>query len=132
MLLVSDVKKEKQITMSEKDNKLFGIDKLNIKRSSIPAITHVDYSARIQTVHKETNPKYYDLIKEFKKITNCPVLVNTSFNVRGEPIVCSIEDAFNCFMGTNLDVLVIENFILFKEDQDKSLLKDYKNKFELD
>ena len=132
MLLVSDVKKEKQITMSEKDNKLFGIDKLNIKRSSIPAITHVDYSARIQTVHKETNPKYYDLINEFKKITNCPVLVNTSFNVRGEPIVCSIEDAFNCFMGTNLDVLVIENFVLFKEDQDKSLLKDYKNKFELD
>ncbi len=132
MLLVSDVKKEKQITMSEKDNKLFGIDKLNIKRSSIPAITHVDYSARIQTVHKETNPKYYDLINEFKKITNCPVLVNTSFNVRGEPIVCSVEDAFNCFMGTNLDILVIENFILFKEDQDKSLLKDYKNKFELD
>ncbi len=132
MLLVSDVKKEKQITMSEKDNKLFGIDKLNIKRSSIPAITHVDYSARIQTVHKESNPKYYDLINEFKKITNCPVLVNTSFNVRGEPIVCSVEDAFNCFMGTNLDVLVIENFILFKEDQDKSLLKDYKNKFELD
>ncbi|WP_075533650.1 carbamoyltransferase family protein [Candidatus Pelagibacter communis] len=132
MLLVSDVKKEKQITMSEKDNKLFGIDKLNIKRSSIPAITHVDYSARIQTVHKETNPKYYDLINEFKKITNCPVLVNTSFNVRGEPIVCSVEDAFNCFMGTNLDVLVIENFVLFKEDQDKSLLKDYKNKFELD
>ena len=132
MLLVSDIKKEKQITISEKDNKLFGIDKLNIKRSSIPAITHVDYSARIQTVHKETNPKYYDLINEFKKITNCPVLVNTSFNVRGEPIVCSVEDAFNCFMGTNLDVLVIENFILFKEDQDKSLLKDYKNKFELD
>ena len=132
MLLVSDIKKEKQITMSEKDNKLFGIDKLNIKRSSIPAITHVDYSARIQTVHKETNPKYYDLINEFKKITNCPVLVNTSFNVRGEPIVCSVGDAFNCFMGTNLDILVIENFILFKEDQDKSLLKDYKNKFELD
>ncbi len=132
MLLVSDIKKEKQITMSEKDNKLFGIDKLNIKRSSIPAITHVDYSARIQTVHKETNPKYYDLINEFKKITNCPVLVNTSFNVRGEPIVCSVEDSFNCFMGTNLDVLVIENFILFKEDQDKTLLKDYKNKFELD
>tara|TARA_A100001015_G_scaffold297999_1_gene380170 strand:+ start:4012 stop:5847 length:1836 start_codon:yes stop_codon:yes gene_type:complete len=132
MLLVSDVKKEKQIRMSENDNKLFGIDKLNIKRSSIPAITHVDYSARIQTVHKETNPKYYDLINEFKKITNCPVLVNTSFNVRGEPIVCSVEDAFNCFMGTNLDILVIENFILFKNDQDKSLLKNYKNKFELD
>ena len=132
MLLVSDVKKEKQITMSEKDKKLFGIEKLNIKRSSIPAVTHVDYSARIQTVHKETNPKYYDLLKEFKKITGCPVLVNTSFNVRGEPIVCSIDDAFNCFMGTNLDILVIENFILFKNEQDQSLVKDYKNKFELD
>ena len=118
--------------MSEKDQNLFGIDKLNIKRSIIPAITHVDYSARIQTVHKETNPKYYELIKEFKKITNCPVLVNTSFNVRGEPIVCSVEDAFNCFMGTNLDILVIEDFILFKNDQDKSLIQNYKDKFELD
>ena len=132
MLLVSDVKKDKQITMSEKDKKLFGIEKLNIKRSTIPAITHVDYSARIQTVHKETNPKYYDLLNEFKKITGCPVLVNTSFNVRGEPIVCSIEDAFNCFMGTNLDILVLEEFILFKNEQDQSLIKDYKNKFELD
>ena len=132
MLLVSEVKKDKQISMSDKDNKLFGIEKLNIKRSTIPAITHVDYSARIQTVHKETNPKYYNLLKEFKKITNCPVLVNTSFNVRGEPIVCTVEDAFNCFMGTNLDVLVIEDFILFKNDQDQSLIKDYKNKFELD
>ncbi len=132
MLLVSDVKREKQITMSEKDSKLFGIDKLNIRRSSIPAITHVDYSARIQTVHKETNLKYYNLINEFKKITDCPVLVNTSFNVRGEPIVCSVEDAFNCFMGTNLDILAIENYLLIKDDQDKSLLKDYKNKFELD
>jgi carbamoyltransferase len=132
MLIVSEVKKEKQIKMSEKDKNLFGIEKLNIKKSSIPAITHVDYSARIQTVHKDTNPKYYELIREFKKNTNCSVLVNTSFNVRGEPIVCSIEDAFNCFMGTKLDVLVIEDFILFKEDQDKSLLKDYKNKFELD
>ena len=98
----------------------------------MPAITHVDYSARIQTVHKETNPKYYNLINEFKKITNCPILVNTSFNVRGEPIVCTIEDAFNCFMGTNLDILVIEDFILYKNDQDSSLLKDYKSKFELD
>ena len=132
MLIVSEVKKEKQIKMSKEDEKLFGIDKLNIKRSSIPAITHVDYSARIQTVHKETNSRYYDLLKEFKKNTNCPVLVNTSFNVRGEPIVCSVTDAFNCFMGTNLDILVIEDFILFKEQQDKSLLKDYKNKFELD
>ena len=132
MLLVANVKKEKQIKMTEDSDNLFGIEKLNIKRSSIPAITHVDYSARIQTVHKETNPKYHQLINEFKKITNCPVLVNTSFNVRGEPIVCSVEDAFNCFMGTNLDILVIEDFILFKEDQDKSLVKDYKNKFELD
>jgi len=132
MLLVSEVKKVKQIKMKKEDENLFGIDKLNTKRSSIPAITHVDYSARIQTVHKETNSRYYDLIKEFKKITNCPVLVNTSFNVRGEPIVCSIEDAFNCFMGTNLDVLVIEDFILYKDLQDKSLIKDYKNKFELD
>ena len=132
MLLVSEVKKEKQIKMTENDENLFGIEKLNVKRSSIPSITHVDYSARIQTVHKETNPRYYELIKEFKKITNCPVLVNTSFNVRGEPIVCSVEDAFNCFMGTNLDILIIEDFILFKDDQDQSLINDYKNKFELD
>ena len=132
MLLVSQVKKEKQIKMSTEDQKLFGIEKLNVKRSSIPAITHVDYSARIQTVHKDTNPKFHDLINEFKKITGCPVLVNTSFNVRGEPIVCSIIDAFNCFMGTNLDILVVENFILLKSDQDKSLLKNYKDKFELD
>ncbi|MDC0943358.1 carbamoyltransferase C-terminal domain-containing protein [Pelagibacteraceae bacterium] len=132
MLLVADIKKEKQIKMTEIDESLFGIEKLNIKRSNIPAVTHVDYSARIQTVHEETNPKYYQLIKEFKKITNCPILVNTSFNVRGEPIVCSVEDAFNCFMGTNLDILVIEDFILFKEDQDSSLTSNYKNKFELD
>ena len=132
MLLVAKVKKEKQIAMKAEEENLFGIEKLNVKRSSIPAITHVDYSARIQTVHKETNPRYYELIEEFKKNTNCPVLVNTSFNVRGEPIVCSVEDAFNCFMGTNLDVLVIEDFIMFKEQQDQSLLKDYKNKFELD
>ena len=132
MLLVSDIKKDKQIKIEKENENLFGIDKLNIKRSSIPAVTHVDYSARIQTVHKETNLRYYNLIKEFKKITNCPVLVNTSFNVRGEPIVCSVKDAFNCFMGTNLDVLVVEDFILFKDCQDKSLIKDYKNKFELD
>ena len=132
MLLVSEVKKNKQIEMNSEDKKLFGIDKLNIKRSSIPAITHVDYSARIQTVHRETNPRYYDLIKEFKKKTNCSVLVNTSFNVRGEPIVCSVKDAFNCFMGTNLDVLVIEDYILYKDQQNQSLIKDYKNKFELD
>ena len=132
MLLVADVKKELQIPMSEDNKKLFGINKLNVKRSSIPAVTHVDYTARIQTVHKETNQKYYSLLKKFKEITGCPILVNTSFNVRGEPIVCSIEDAFNCFMGTNLDILVLENFILFKKDQDQLLLKDYKIKFELD
>ena len=132
MLLVAEVNKSKQIVMTEENKKLFGIDKLNVTRSSIPAVTHVDYSARIQTVHRETNSRYYDLINQFYKLTKCPILVNTSFNVRGEPIVCSIEDAFNCFMGTNLDILVIENFILFKDEQDKSLLKDYKNKFELD
>ena len=118
--------------MTSEQKKLFGIDKLNIKRSDIPAVTHVDYSARVQTVTKDTNKYYYDLIKKFKEKTGCPVLVNTSFNVRGEPIVCSIEDAFNCFMGTNLDILVIEDFILYKDQQDKSLIKDYKNKFELD
>ena len=132
MLLVADVEKSKQVRMTENDKNLLGIDKLNIKRSSIPAVTHVDYSARIQTVHKNTNPKYYDLISEFNNITKCPVLVNTSFNVRGEPIVCSIEDAFNCFMGTNLDILVIENFIMFKNDQEKKLIKSYEDKFELD
>ena len=132
MLLVADVKKNIQIPMNDKEKKLFGIDKLNIKRSTIPAVTHVDYSARIQTVHKETNPKYYKLIKKFKEITNCSVLVNTSFNVRGEPIVCTIEDAFKCFMGTNLDILVCENFILYKNKQIKSLLKNYKNEFEND
>ena len=132
MLLVADVKKEIQIPMSEENKNLFGIEKLNIKRSSIPAVTHVDFSSRIQTVHEETNPKYYNLLKKFKEITKCSVLVNTSFNVRGEPIVCSIKDSFNCFMGTDLDILVIENFILFKNKQDKNLIRDYKNKFELD
>ena len=132
MLLVADVKKELQIQMSKEDQTLFGIDKLNIKRSSIPAVTHVDYSARIQTVHKETNPRYHNLLKKFKEITGCPVLVNTSFNVRGEPIVCSIKDAFNCFMGTNLDILVCENFILYKNDQDDSLKKNYQMEFDPD
>jgi len=132
MLLVADVKKQLQIPISEENQKLFGIDKLNIKRSSIPAVTHVDYSARIQTVHSDTNPKYYALLKKFKEITGCPVLVNTSFNVRGEPIVCNVQDAFKCFMGTNLDILVCENFILYKNQQDKNLLKNYQDKFELD
>jgi len=132
MLLVSNIKEDKKIDMTEIEKKLFGIDKLNIKRSEIPAITHVDYSARIQTVHKETNPKYYKLIKNFQEITKCPVLVNTSFNVRGEPIVCSIEDAYRCFMGTDLDMLVCGDFILYKESQNQKLLTDYKNKFKLD
>ena len=132
MLLVSDIKKNRKKEMTESEKKLFGIEKLNVKRSDIPAVTHVDYSARIQTVHKNTNPKFYKLIKNFESITGCPVIVNTSFNVRGEPIVCSIGDAYRCFMGTNLDILVCENFILYKEKQNKKLLEDYKNKFKLD
>ena len=132
MLLVADVKKSRQLQMTSKQKNLFGIDKLNVKRSDVPSVTHVDYSARIQTVHKETNPMFHKLIEEFEKITKYPVLVNTSFNVRGEPIVCSATDAFNCFMGTDLDVLVCNNFILYKDNQNKSLLKDYKNKYELD
>ena len=124
MLIVTDVKKNIQIPMNEKDKKLFGIDKLNIKRSSIPSVTHVDYSARIQTVHKETNQKYYKLLKNFKENTGCPILVNTSFNIRGEPIVCSDEDAFKCFMGTNIDILVCENYILFKEKQYEKLKEE--------
>ncbi len=132
MLMVSNVKKSKCIPMSEKDEKLFGIEKLNVKRSEVPAITHVDYSARIQTVHEDTNSKYFKLIKKFKEITGCPILVNTSFNVRGEPIVSTPEDAFNCFMGTELDKLVIGNCYLEKRDQNLSLKKDYSSKFELD
>ena len=132
MLMVANVKKEKCIPMSEDDKKLFGIEKLNVKRSEVPAVTHVDYSARIQTVHEHTNKKYYNLLKKFKEITGCPILVNTSFNVRGEPIVNTPEDAFNCFMGTELDYLVIGNCYLDKKDQDKSLRKDYSDQFELD
>ena len=132
MLLVANVKKNIQIKENENTKSLFGIKRLNLKRSSIPAVTHVDYSARIQTVHKETNPKYYSLLEKFKKLTNCPVLVNTSFNIRGEPIVCTIEDAFKCFMGTELDTLVCENFILKKQEQDKNLLSNYSDKVELD
>ena len=117
MLLVADVNKSIRRKITQDEEKLFGIDKLNVKRSDIPAVTHVDYSARIQTVHKETNPRYYKLLKEFKKNTNCPVLVNTSFNVRGEPIVCSVKDAYKCFMATNLDILICGNFILHKDQQ---------------
>jgi carbamoyltransferase len=118
--------------MSAEQQALFGIDKLNVPRSSIPAVTHVDYSARIQTVHEETNPRYYALLSAFKRLTGCPVLVNTSFNVRGEPIVCTPEDAFGCFMGTEMDVLAIGDCYLRKENQDASLKHDYKEKFELD
>ena len=132
MLLVANVSLQKKIKMTEEQEKLFGIDKLNIKRSEIPAVTHVDYSARIQTVSPKTNKRYYDLILKFKEKTGCPVIVNTSFNVRGEPIVNTISDAFNCFMGTELDYLVIGNCILDKKKQDKNLKKNYIKKFELD
>ena len=132
MLLVADVIDEKKIKMTNEQNKLFGIDKLNIKRSEIPAVTHVDYSARIQTVSSITNKPYYDLISKFKEKTGCPVIVNTSFNVRGEPIVNTPKDAFNCFMGTELDYLVIGNCILDKNKQDSKLKKDYTKEFELD
>ena len=123
---------ERKGAMTPEQENLFGIDKLNIARSKIPAVTHVDYSARVQTVHIETNPRYYKLLQKFKKITGCPVLVNTSFNIRGEPIVCSIKDAYKCFMGTNLDILVIENFIIFKSNQNENLYTNYKSEFELD
>ena len=132
MLLVADVKKERRRDMTDEERALFGIEKLNVPRSDIPAVTHVDYSARVQTVHKETNPKYWELISRFKKRTGCPVLVNTSFNVRGEPIVGSPEDALRCFMGSEIEVLVVENCFLRKEEQDPALKLDYKNAFELD
>ena len=132
MLLVANINSTKKIEMTNEQNKLFGIDKLNIKRSQIPAVTHVDYSARVQTVSKDTNPRYYDLISKFKEKTGCPVIVNTSFNVRGEPIVNTPTDAFNCFMGTELDYLVIGNCILDKSKQDNSLKKNYSKEFELD
>ena len=132
MLLVDHVREEHCREMTEEEQQLFGIEKLNVKRSTIPAVTHVDYSARIQSVHEDTNPLYYKLIASFKAKTGCPVVVNTSFNVRGEPIVCTPEDAFRCFMGTDLDVLVVGNTVLKKEDQDPALAEDYKNKYELD
>ncbi len=132
MLMVADVARDKQLPMTPEQEKLFGIDKLNVPRSQIPAITHVDYSARIQTVHRETNPMYHRLISKFKELTGCPVIVNTSFNVRGEPIVCTPEDSFNCLMGTEIEFLVVGNSIMRKEDQDPGLIKDYKNAYELD
>ncbi len=132
MTFVAKVNENKHLKISNEEENLFGIKRLNVVRSQIPSVTHVDYSARIQTVHKETNLKFYGLIKEFEKITGCPILINTSFNVRGEPIVCNVKDAFNCLMGTNLDVLVCNNFILYKNEQNKNLIQDYKNKYELD
>ena len=132
MLLVADVQKDKHRAMTADEEALSGIDKLNIPRSSVPAITHVDYSARIQTVHEDTNPRYYALISKFKDKTGCPIVVNTSFNVRGEPIICSPSDAFKCFMGTELDVLAIGNYLLFKKEQDEALKDNYKESYELD
>ena len=132
MLMVADVVESRRRDMTEAEKALFGIDKLNVPRSDIPAVTHVDYSARIQTVHRETNPRYHALITRFREISGCPVIVNTSFNVRGEPIVCTPEDAFHCFMGSDIEILVAGNCRLKKEDQDPALKLDYKDVFELD
>ena len=132
MLLVANIKKDKRRKMTNEEEALFGIEKLNVSRSSVPAITHVDYSARIQTVHKNSNPRYHALITKFKEKTGCPLVVNTSFNVRGEPIVCSPTDAFKCFMGTELDILVVGNYLLVKEQQEESLKENYKEHYEID
>jgi carbamoyltransferase len=132
MLLVAGVRKERRRAMTHEEQSLFGIDKLNVPRSDIPAVTHVDYSARVQTVHRETNPRYHALLSRFKALTGCPVLVNTSFNVRGEPIICTPNDAFRCFMGTEIEYLVVGNCFLEKDQQDPALKLDYKDAFELD
>ena len=133
MLFVVQINSRKKIELTKEEKKLFGIDKLNIPKSTIPAVTHVDYSARVQTVHKETNPKYYSLIQKFNDKTGCPVVINTSFNVRGEPIVCSPEDSYRCFMRTEMDLLVIGDYVLHKRNQpnytDK---KNWKEEFKLD
>ena len=118
--------------MTAGEQQLFGIDKLNVPRSQIPAVTHVDYSARVQTVHRDTNPRFFDLLRAFKAKTECPVLVNTSFNVRGEPIVCTPEDAFRCFMGSEIEMLAVGNCVLRKEQQDSRLKMNYSGMFELD
>ena len=132
MLLVADVQKDKRRSMTKEEEALFGIDKLNVPRSSVPAITHVDYSARIQTVHADTNPRYHAVISKFKEKTGCPLVVNTSFNVRGEPIICTPTDAFKCFMGTEMDVLAVGNYVLYKDQQDKSLIENYEERYDLD
>jgi carbamoyltransferase len=132
MLLVSKIKENRRLIMTAKQQKLFGLDKLYVTRSLVPAITHVDYTSRIQTVSKKVNPKYYKLIQKFKEITDCPILINTSFNIRGEPIVCSPTDAFKCFMGTEIDILVIGSCVLIKEKQNQNLINNYRDKYELD
>ena len=132
MLLVADVQNNKRRAMTAEEEALFGIDKLNVPRSKVPAITHVDYSARIQTVHADTNPKYHAVISKFKEKTGCPLVVNTSFNVRGEPIICTPTDAFKCFMGTEMDVLGVGNYVLYKEQQDEALKENYEERYELD
>jgi carbamoyltransferase len=132
MLLVAGVRPERRRAMTEEEKKLFGIDKLNVPRSDIPAVTHVDYSARVQTVHRETNPRFHALLTAFRERTGCPVLVNTSFNVRGEPIVCTPEDAFRCFMGSDIETLVVGNCFLTKEKQNPALRENYEHRFELD
>jgi len=132
MLLIADVRNDKRREMTEEEKALFGIDKLNVPRSIVPAVTHVDYSARIQTVHADTNPKYHAVISKFKEITGCPIVVNTSFNVRGEPIVCSPTDAYKCFMGTELDMLCIGNYIMYRGFQNEAKFKSYEEEYELD
>ena len=132
MLFVAGVKEDKRRVMTLEEEALFGIDKLDIPRSLVPAITQVDYSARIQTVHVDTNPRYHALISKFKEMTGCPLVVNTSFNVRGEPIICTPTDAFKCFMGTEMDVLAVGNYVLYKEQQDEALRENYEKRYELD
>ena len=126
------LKKDKRLSMTDEEKTLFGISKLNVPRSSVPAITHVDYSARIQTVHADTNPRYHAVISKFKEKTGCPLVVNTSFNIRGEPIICTPTDAFKCFMGTEMDVLAVGNYVLYKNQQNNSLKENYKERYELD
>ena len=132
MLVVADVVEHRRKPMTAEQEKLFGIEKLNVLRCDIPAVTHVDYSARIQTVHRETNPRYHALLTRFKELTGCPVIVNTSFNVRGEPIVCTPEDAFRCFMGTETETLAVGNCFLRKEHQNPALKRNHQNAFDLD
>jgi carbamoyltransferase len=132
MLLVADVARQHRLAMTPEQESLFGIDKLNVARSSIPAVTHVDYSARVQTVHRESNPRFHELIRHFHALTGCPAIVNTSFNVRGEPIICTPEEAFRCFMGTDIDCLAVGNCFLRKEEQNPELRRRYETSFEPD